>query len=254
MEQASLYRPEPLGNGVSAVISPAHGFGTDALLLARFAQPHKQDFACDLCSGCGIIPLLWCRDGRAAKITAVELQKEACGQLEQAVAYNNLSEKLEVVQADLRCLDGVLPMGVYDLVTANPPYQASGSGFVNREASAAVARHEQMCTFSQVCEAGVKLLRFGGKLAVCCRPERLFSLMLAMHEAGAEPKRLLFVAKNPESPPWLSLVQAKRGAKPGLIAEATLFLYGSHGEFSARAQEWYGAYAPGKQDVKGEEA
>lgn len=35
-------RIEALGSGLSVLISPDHGFGTDALLLAEFADPKRN--------------------------------------------------------------------------------------------------------------------------------------------------------------------------------------------------------------------
>ncbi len=55
------FRKEYLGSGITAFVSQAHSFGTDAVLLADFASPSKKAVCCDLGSGCGIIPLLWCK-------------------------------------------------------------------------------------------------------------------------------------------------------------------------------------------------
>ena len=52
---------EPLGNNMSIVVSESHTFGTDAILLANFAAPKRKDTLCDMGTGCGIIPLLWCK-------------------------------------------------------------------------------------------------------------------------------------------------------------------------------------------------
>ncbi len=56
------------------VVSPWHTFGTDAVLLSAFAAPKRQDTVCDLGTGCGIIPMLWARDGLCKKIDGVEIQ------------------------------------------------------------------------------------------------------------------------------------------------------------------------------------
>ena len=42
---------EDLGEGVGLVVSKQHTFGTDAMLLADFANPKKNDVACDFGSG-----------------------------------------------------------------------------------------------------------------------------------------------------------------------------------------------------------
>ena len=53
---------EPLGNGIQIIVSDEHKFWTDTVLLASFANPKKSDNACDLGTGCGAIPLIWCRN------------------------------------------------------------------------------------------------------------------------------------------------------------------------------------------------
>lgn len=48
---------EPLGR-LHICVSDAHRFGTDAFLLAAFSRYQARDVACDLGTGCGIIPLV----------------------------------------------------------------------------------------------------------------------------------------------------------------------------------------------------
>ena len=68
------HKTESLGNGVYAVLSDIHTFGTDAFLLYDFAQAKRKEKICDLCSGCGIIPLLMLREEKQHPVTAVELR------------------------------------------------------------------------------------------------------------------------------------------------------------------------------------
>ena len=64
--------------GYDIYVSEDHRFGTDALLLAEFAAPSPKDIVCDLCSGCGIIPMLFHAWGKPpAKAYSVEIQEEA---------------------------------------------------------------------------------------------------------------------------------------------------------------------------------
>ena len=44
---------EILTHGTKVYTAPGAQFGTDALLLARFAVPKNKDRALELCSGCG---------------------------------------------------------------------------------------------------------------------------------------------------------------------------------------------------------
>ena len=235
------FRKEYLGTGITAFVSNSHIFGTDAVLLADFAAPSKKARCCDLGSGCGIIPLLWCKR-ETGKITAVEIQPLAVEQINAAIEFNSLSERLEAVNADLRELKGKVPFGCYDVVTMNPPYKASGAGIESRSGADKIARHETMCSLSDVCAAAKKLLNFGGRLCMCIRPERLCELFCEMRAADIEPKRLRLVSKLPGKAPWLALVEGRRGGRSGMTVEPELFVYGDSGEYSDEMKKIYGDY------------
>jgi len=234
---------EYLGAGISAVVSAEHTFGTDALLLANFAAPKKSEKACDLGTGCGIIPLLWCRDERTEKITAVEIQPAACEQVQAAIEQNSLREKLEIVNADLRELKGKLTLGAWDLVTMNPPYKAANTGIKSRGEAELIARHEVLCTLEEIAKAAAELLKFGGRFCLCHRPERLCDVFAAMREAGIEPKRLRLVAQANGKAPWLILAEGKKGGKPGLNIEPQMVIKKDNGEYTDGMRAVYGEYA-----------
>ena len=235
------FKKEYLGAGITAFVSNSHIFGTDAVLLADFAAPSKKARCCDLGSGCGIIPLLWCKR-ETGKITAVEIQPLAVEQIKAAIEFNSLSERLEAVNADLRELKGKVPFGCYDVVTMNPPYKANGAGIESRSGADKIARHETMCSLSDVCAAAKKLLNFGGRLCMCIRPERLCELFCEMRAADIEPKRLRLVSKLPGKAPWLALVEGRRGGRSGMTVEPELFVYGDSGEYSDEMKKIYGDY------------
>ena len=54
--------------------------------------------------------------------------------------------------------------------------------------------------------------------------------MDAMRKNGIEPKRLRFVAKNPESAPWLFLLEGKKGSKPFMQVEPQLHIRTEDGD------------------------
>lgn len=236
-------RREYLGGGITAVVSSAHSFGTDAVLLADFAAPSKKATCCDLGSGCGIIPLLWCRK-EGGKITAVELQPQGTRQTEEAIELNGLSERLTAVNADLRELKGRVPFGYFDLVTMNPPYKANGAGIESSTSADKIARHETMCTLTQVCMTAAKLLNFGGRFCICIRPERLCELFCEMRASGIEPKKLRLVAKCAGKAPWLVLVEGRRGGKSGMTVMPDLFVHAENGGYSDEMKKIYGDYLP----------
>lgn len=219
-------RFEELDEGLHLCVSKTHRFSTDAVLLADFAATRAAaPLACDLCTGCGVIPMLLAKSGRVKTVYGIDIQPEAIDQFTRGVAASSTPVDLIPVLADLRELPTDLPLGQFHLVCANPPFQTVGSGFLSREAAFQIARHETLCSISDVTAAAGKLLRYGGRLCLCQRPERLTDTLCAMRQSGIEPKRLRFVAKNRETKPWLFLIEGKKGGKPGLSVEPLTLLW-----------------------------
>lgn len=219
------YTTEMVGGGIEVVVSAAHTFGTDSFLLSDFAAPRRADTVCDLGSGCGIVPLLWFREPSApAAVWAVDVQRQAIEQMRLSVERSALAGRMHPLRADLRALRGVLPLGRFDLVTCNPPYNAAGAGIPSARGSDLVARHETMCTIDDICAAAEGLLRFGGRLCLCQLPGRLVDVLAGMRAHRIEPKRLRMVQQSAQAAPWLFLVEGKRGAKPHLRIEPPLIM------------------------------
>lgn len=236
---------EPLGNGIEVIVSPVHRFGTDTVLLANFSKPKEWENACELGSGCGAISLIWCRENPPKHITAVELQADGADMIDRSVQHNGLEEKFSVLNEDLRSLSMLTP-GSFDLVACNPPYKAQGSGIINPEHGRLLARHEFTCTIEDVCSAAARLLRFGGRLCLCQRPERLSDIICAMRNSGIEPKRLRLVQQRTTKAPKLFLIEGKRGGKPGgLNVLETLMIEDENGKISPEMIEIYGDYKTG---------
>ena len=236
-----MERTDSLGIENKIVVSDEHTFGTDAVLLAYFSKIRKSEKAVDLCSGCGVIPLLWCKGG-ANETVAVEIQEKACTQLKKSIELNGFEGKIKVVNHDLRELKGVLPFASYDLVSVNPPYKPVGTGIESSSESDRIARFETMCTIEDVSGCASKLLRFGGRFCLCHRPERLSDIICALRGHKLEPKKIRFVSKRPDSEPWLVLIESRLGGKPGVRIEPPLVMYGENGEYTDEIKMMFGDY------------
>lgn len=232
---------EYIGNELQLIVSKAHTFGTDALLLASFASPSKNALACDFGTGCGIIPFYWLREGLCKKIYSFEIQQNGYDQLLRSIEINKI-ERLVPFNCDLREIPKDVPKGQFDLITMNPPYTKENAGIVSTGDSAKIARHGITCSLDDVCVAASKMLKFGGRLCMCLRPERLIELTVAMQKVKIEPKRIRFVSQRDGLAPWLVLVEGKLGRKPGLVVEPELHIENSNGEISAEMLEIIGSY------------
>ncbi len=209
--------------GYDIYVSEDHRFGTDALLLARFSMPNAKDRVCDLCSGCGIIPMLFFALKKPpAEVYAVEIQDEAAELMELTVSRNDLGGRFIPVKADLTKDDELfaVPRQKMDIVTVNPPYYKPGAGAERLSPAQAAARHEILCDLEKVIRAASLLLKYGGSLKMCHIPERLTDIMCLMRKYGIEPKIMQFAHhKDTSEKPYLVLVSGKKGGRPGLLVE-----------------------------------
>lgn len=236
------YKYEYLGSGIRVAVSKEHSFGTDAVLLADFASPKRNEKACDLGTGCGIIPMIWCRNGQAKEITAVELQEKGFLQTCESIRISSVEDKVRAVNHDLKDIKSVLGHASMDIVTMNPPYKAADTGIKSVAKAELIARHEVECNLDDICSAAAYLLNFGGRLCMCNRPERLSDTIVAMKNNGIEPKRLRLVAKTPYTRPWLFLIEGRKGGKPFMNIDPLLIMYGEDGELSKEVTDIYGEY------------
>ena len=231
------YKFEKLTDKIIVCASNSHRFGTDAFLLADFSKYRQKDKVCDLGTGCGIIPLIM-QKSRPPQITyAVDIQEGAIEQLRLGMKKSETTGIVPIC-ADLKELWENAPLGQLDLVTCNPPYKALNAGFESEITAQKIARHEIMCNIDDVCVCAEKLLKFGGRLCICNRPERLSDVFYAMKSHNIEPKRLRFVSKNPDESPWLFLVEGKKGSKPFMQVERQLYIRSENG-FSEELQKIY---------------
>ena len=214
---------ETLSPDLRIAVSLEHRFGTDAFLLSDFSLAKRRDRVVDLGAGCGIIPFLIYKMYCPKIIYGLEIQPSAFSLFSASVEASGLEEKVIPVLGDLR--EKVLSPDAFDLVTCNPPYQRASHGIHSPNGERSAARHELLATIEDVCKAAGRLLKTGGRLCICQRPERLCDAIEAMRKAGMEPKRLRFAAKEPGKAPWLFLLEGKKGASPFLRVEPTLYLY-----------------------------
>lgn len=234
---------EPLGNGIKIYVTDSYRFSTDTILLADFSRPDGAKKCVELGTGCGTIPLLWCRENRRLQIDAVEIQQNACELAKKSVELNGLGDNIRIINADLKNLKGILPFGCYDVVVCNPPYKIGGGGIRNPESAKHIARHETECTLDDICLAASKLLQFGGRFFICQRPERLADVTEAMRKFDIEPKTLRLVQQRKSKAPKLFLLEGRRGGKRGFLnVLPTLFIEDENGNFSEEMMNIYGCY------------
>lgn len=208
-------------------------FGIDAVLLSDFAKQIKSgETVVDLCTGNGIIPILLSGKTQASKIYGVEIQKEVALLANRNVEYNNLNSRVEIINRDLNNLKDVIPSGIVDSVTVNPPYKKKGSGIINGLDTKTISRHEISCTLEDIIKESARILKSGGSLYMIHRVERLVDILSCMRDEKIEPKRLKFIHPKMNEAPNLILVEGKRSGRPFLKVESPLYVYNTDGTYT----------------------
>lgn len=226
--------------GLRIIQSPASFcFGTDSIVLTHFAfegmkKAKRASRALDMGAGSGVIALLLnARTG--IPFTAAEIDPDQCGRLRRTLVLNGIGEeRISVINADY--LDRAAVNDRFDYAVCNPPYFGKNAGTVSKNGG---ATHELTADIASIAEAAARLLRFGGKLFICCPAERLSEALCALTRAGLEPKLLRLVQTRPGAKPYLALIRANRGAKSGMIVEKTLVIYGENGSYTEEVEEYY---------------
>lgn len=217
----------------------AHKPGTDSFLLGSFPRLKPGLRVCDLGSGTGLLGLLLLQRQRELRVTGLELSGDAAALADRAAAKNGLTDRLRTLRGDLREAERFLPAGSFDLCVSNPPYFPLGGGAEAGSAVRRSARSETDCTLADVCRAAARALRWGGRLCMVHRPERLCDLMCDLRAAGLEPKRLRMVETRAACAPSLLLIEAARGGRPGLTVEPPLTLFDRDGAPTAAYRAAY---------------
>ena len=219
--------------------APHAALSTDSVLLADFVRFSGNARGIDLgCASGAILLMLLFRSDRL-RMTGLELQPDAAELACRAVEMNRLSERSEICCGDLREYRTLFPGGCFDFAVSNPPYYPSGTGALSPDPARAGARSELSCTLADVCDAAAFLCRTGGNFFLVHKPERLSEIFVILNRTGLEPKRLRAVCPRPGKAPSLMLIEARKGGKPGLKIEPTLFLQTESGEESEEYKRIY---------------
>jgi len=215
-------------------------FSLDAILLAHFVTVKQSMNVVDLGTGTGVISLLLSARG-AGHVTGVEMSPSMADMAIRSVKLNHLEEKVHIINGDLCNIKELFPAGAgeYDLVVSNPPYRAVRAGYISPNDKVAMAKHEVTATLQDVVNAAKYLVKNRGRFAMVHLPERMSEILVAMSQAGLEPKRLRLVHSTVYKKPKMLLVEGVRGAKPGLTVLPPLSVYKDDGSYSDEIQIYY---------------
>lgn len=215
-------------------------FGMDAVLLSGFACVREGETAIDLGTGNGIIPILLAAKTDGKTFTGLEIQRDNVDMAQRSVALNGIEDRVRIVEGDICMASSDFGKASFDVVTSNPPYMLQNHGLVNPDSAKAIARHEVLCTLTDVIRETSLLLKPQGRFYLVHRPFRLVEIITTLKEYRLEPKRMRFVHPFADKEPNMVLIEAVRGGNPRLSVEPPLIVYREPGVYTDEIYEVYG--------------
>ena len=208
-------------------------FGIDAVLLSDFAKDIRNNSTVlDLGTGTGIIGILLCAKTKLSKIYGIDVQKDVCDMAFRSVKLNNLENKFEIINTNIKELTNTFEEASFDAIVSNPPYKKDNSGLKNESETKLISRHEITASLEDFILVSSKLLKSNGSIYMVHRPERLSDLFYLLKKYNLEPKKLRLVQSYQNSKPKLVLVKATKNAKSFLNIEEPLIIYNKDGSYT----------------------
>jgi tRNA1(Val) A37 N6-methylase TrmN6 len=245
MNKSLVYEDERVDdlhrNGYRIIQNPKKFcFGMDAVLLSGFAVIKQGETVLDLGTGTGIIPILLEAKTKGKKFIGLEIQEEMADMARRSVKLNQIENKVDIHQGDLKKVEDLYEPASFDVVTSNPPYMNQGGGLLNEHSSKAIARHELLCSLEDVIQGAARVLKNRGRLYMVHRPHRLPDLMVLLRKYKLEPKKMRMVYPYIHKEPNMVLLEAVKNGNPLLKNDPPLIVYEVEGNYTEEIYRIYG--------------
>lgn len=217
------------------IIQKTNGFcyGIDSVLLSDFAKNIKNNSTViDFGTGTGILGFLLIAKTNVKKVYGIEVQPEIADMANRSIIMNQLENKFEIINCNIKVLDQKLKKDSFDAIITNPPYKKMNTGRVNENEVKLISRHEVEAELSDFIKMSFKLLKDKGTLYMVHRAERLVDIMAEMRRCKMEPKRIRFVYSNLVSDSKLVLLEAVKNGKSYVKIEKPLYVYNEDGSYT----------------------
>lgn len=216
-------------------------FSLDSVLLPHFVTLNKSTKEIlDIGTGNAPIPLILSKLTNA-HITGVEIQKEVAEMAKESVEVNNLGNKINIINDDIKEYYLTQKDKKYDIITCNPPYfKVTSDSLKNESEYKTIARHEVKLSLEDIVKISKSLLKTNGTLAIVHRPERLIDIITLMRYNNIEPKKIQFVYPRKNTDANILLIEGTLNGKPGVKILEPLYVYNDDNSYTREIKKCLG--------------
>lgn len=215
-------------------------FGVDAVLLSNFIRLKKNDVAVEFGTGTGVIPILLSGRKTFKKIIAFEVQPEVAEMANRSVRLNQLEDRIQIIEDNLKESGQYVEAGSVDVVFSNPPYMSTDGGIKNDHSLKAISRHEILCNLEDIISQASRLLKFKGRFYMIHRPHRLVDIVALCRKYKLEPKEIRMIQPYYDKKPNIFLIMCSKGGQSDLKFHDPLIVYEKDGRYTEEIYKIYG--------------
>jgi len=212
-------------------------FSIDAILLEQFISARHSSKGIELGTGSGVISILLAKRLNNIQIKAVELQKPLAERAKRNVKLNELEDRIEIIQKDIKDLKDMYATNSFNFVYTNPPFRKPKTGRMSIDKERAIARHEIEISLQELISATSYLLKHSGRFYLIYHPFRLVELISLLKESKLEPKRMRFVHSKKGDEAKMVMIEAAKGSGTWLKIDPPLYLYEKGKTYSTEVLE-----------------
>lgn len=225
-----LRRIDNIGFGDFKLIQDAEEFcyGTDAVLLARFAELEEGLEIAELCTGNGAVAFMLTQLYKPEHIVGIDINEHEISLARESASLNGLEELTEFFVLDVLDAKDKLGFECFDAVTINPPYQEKGCGISGSSNAKHKARFETTAGLADFFELASHILKPKGSLSMIHRPSRLVDILSLAREKRLEAKRLRMIAPHRGEAANIVFVQFVKGGGRELRIEPEYYVHEVH--------------------------
>ncbi len=208
-------------------------FSLDSVLLPNFVTINKSTRRIlDLGTGNAPIPLIL-QTKTEAEIYGIEIQKEIFELAKESLQLNELENKINLINDDMKNMDKYFDQEYFDLILTNPPYfKLNELSKTNELVQKTIARHEVAITLDEILQLARKYLKNNGYFAMVNRTERLIEVVDAFKKNNIEPKRICFIHPKKDAESNMFLIEGRKNGNTGLKVLPPLLAHNEDGTYT----------------------
>lgn len=215
-------------------------FSLDSVLLPNFVTiTKKTKRILDIGTGNAVIPMILTTKTDAL-IDAVEIQKDVFELGKKSIELNNLQDRINIINEDIKEYSKNMETDTYDVITCNPPFfKVTETSNLNMNDYKTIARHEVKLNLDDIMFIGRKLLKNNGNIAIVHRTDRLIDIITTMRKYNIEPKKIRFIYPKKNTESNIVLVEGTKNGNPGLKILSPLISHTEEDEYTDEIKQYF---------------